>query len=242
MLENIRIVMVRTFHPGNIGSAARAMKTMGITQLYLVAPKDFPSYEATKMARSASDLVDHAVVVDTLHEAVKDCTMVVASTARPRGFDLPSINPEQCAQALLEGAKTSPVALVFGPERMGLFNEDLQYAKYRVTIPTNPDCSSLNIASAIQTLSYEIYKQAIATNSEGENDSLFKRKMPTADDVEQFYVHLEETLIETGFIMKKHPGKIIDRLRQLFNRAQPDVKEMNILRGILASIQRPKDG
>lgn len=238
MLVNIRIVMVRTFHPGNIGSAARAMKTMGITQLYLISPKDFPSYEATRMARSATDIVDNAVIVDSVYEAVKDCTMVIASTARPRGFDLPAVNPEQCAHALLESAKTAPVALVFGPERMGLFNEDLQHAKYRVTIPTNPDCSSLNIASAIQTLSYEIYKQSIATDKE--TDPLLQRKMPTTDEVEQFYVHLEETLTGTGFIMKKHPGKVIDKLRQLFDRAQPDVKEMNILRGVLASIQRPK--
>jgi tRNA (cytidine32/uridine32-2'-O)-methyltransferase len=243
--NNIRIVLCQTSHPGNIGSTARAMKNMGITKLYLVAPRNFPHDDAIKMACSAADVVKNAVIVDTLYEAVKDCRLVIASTARPRGFDLPMIDPEQSAQALCEGAKIAPVALLFGPERMGLSNADLQYAKYRVTIPTSPDYSSLNLAAAVQTLSYEIYKYALkqtdATNGNNEMeplDPLFQRELPTTKEMEQFYQHLEQALTATEFIMKKHPGKVLKKLRRLFDRAQPDVKEMNILRGILASMQR----
>lgn len=237
MLSHIRIVLLRTFHAGNIGSTARAMKNMGLNNLYLVAPRHFPHDDAGKMACSAIDVVENAVIVDNLYDAVKDCGVVIASTARPRGFDLPAINPEQSAQMLCKSAKTAPVALLFGPERMGLSNADLQYAKYRVTIPTSPDYSSLNLAAAVQTLSYEIYKYSLKDNKE-KNDLLLQRELPSIKAMEQFYQHLEQTLNATGFIMKKHPGKVLKKLRCLFNRAQPDVQEMNILRGILASIQR----
>ena len=151
MLENIRIVLVRTFHPGNIGSAARSMKTMGLSDLYLVEPKNFPSEEAIKMAAGAADVVEGATVVSSLAEAIEDCTVVVASTARPRGYDLPCLSPEQTALKLNQGAKSGPVALIFGPERMGLHNDDIRLAKYRVTIPANPDYSSLNMACLLYT-------------------------------------------------------------------------------------------
>jgi tRNA (cytidine32/uridine32-2'-O)-methyltransferase len=142
MLDNIRIVMVRTFHPGNIGSAARSMKTMGLSQLYLVSPREFPSNEALKMAAGAKDAVAQAIVVDSVYEAVKDCSLVIATTARIRGNDLPELSPDKMAKALNTAAKKAPVALIFGPERMGLFNEDLTFAKYRVTIPANTDYRS----------------------------------------------------------------------------------------------------
>jgi len=234
MLDNIRVVLVKTFHPGNIGSAARAMKTMGLNHLYLVDPIDFPSEEATKMAMSADDVVQQATVVESLYEAVKDCSVVVASTARSRGYDLPILTPEQSAEKLNNGAKTGKVALVFGPERMGLSNDDLALAKYRATIPTSPDYSSLNIAAAVQTLCYEVYKQHQDTNL----DEQEIRELPTAEALEKFYQHLEDTLDETGFIIKNHPGEVMQKLRHLFARAEPDSTELNILRGILASIHR----
>ena len=241
MLENIRIVLVRTFHAGNIGSVARSMKTMGLSQLYLVEPRDFPSDEAVKMAAGATGAVDKAIVVDSLHEAVKDCSLVIASTARVRGNDLPELHPEEMARALNIAAKTAPVALVFGPERMGLQNDDLVLANYRVTIPTNPDYSSLNIAMAVQTLSYEIYKQFCSGHSNNVSDDLFARDLPTADEFDRFYQQLEETLSGTGFIIKNHPGKVMQRFRNLFSRAELDTHEMSILRGALASVQRLKD-
>jgi len=238
MLENIRIVLVRTFHPGNIGSAARSMKTMGLSDLYLVEPKNFPSEEAIKMAAGAADVVEGATVVSSLAEAIEDCTVVVASTARPRGYDLPCLSPEQTALKLNQGAKSGPVALIFGPERMGLHNDDIRLAKYRVTIPANPDYSSLNMAAAVQTLSYEIYKASSQSNNVTENQTA--EDLPTSGDVERLYVHLEEVLKEISFL-RPHQGETMQRIRHLINRAQISQLELNIVRGILSAIQRTKN-
>ncbi len=240
MLSNIRVVLVRTFHSGNIGSTARAMKTMGLTNLCLVSPKDFGTasgkQDALQMAMSASDVVENAQVVETLYDAVKDCTVVIASTARTRGYDLPELNPEECAQQLYSESANNKVALVFGPERMGLSNEDLQLAKYRVTIPTNPDYSSLNIAAAVQTLSYEIFKQVEQTEQIEKSEEF--RHLPTTDSLEQLYTHMESTLKDTGFIIKNHPGEIMQKLRNVFTRAELDESEVNILRGVFSSVDR----
>jgi tRNA (cytidine32/uridine32-2'-O)-methyltransferase len=238
MLNNIRIVMVRTFHAGNIGSVARSMKTMGLSQLYLVAPRDFPSNDALKMAAGAKDALEQAIIVDSVYDAVKDCSLVIATTARIRGNDLPELSPEKMAMALNTAAKKSPVALIFGPERMGLFNEDLTLANYRVTIPANPDYSSLNIAAAVQTLSYEIYKHSLLDSPKMLNNDRFRRELATTAELESFYLQLEQTLKDTGFIIKHHPGKVMQRLRNLFSRAELDAHETRILRGALASVQR----
>lgn len=235
MLNNVRVVLVRTYHPGNIGSAARAMKTMGLTNLVLVNPLDFPSAEATKMAASADDVIKNATICDSVYEAVKDCSMVIASTARSRAYDLPELSPEESAKQLLLSAKNKKVALIFGPERMGLSNEDLQFAKYRVTIPTSPEYSSLNLAAAVQTLSYEVFKQYSASVS---NQVESEREQPSIEQMEQYFIRLEETLQDSGFIIKNHPGQIMQKLRSLFARAQLDEVELNILHGILASYQR----
>jgi tRNA (cytidine32/uridine32-2'-O)-methyltransferase len=242
LLNNIRIVLVRTFHSGNIGSAARAMKTMGLSDLYLVNLKEFQADQALQMAMSADDVVKNAQTVDNLYDAVKDCSIVIASTARTRGFDLPMLNPEQAAQYSLASVNSNEkAAIVFGPERMGLSNEDLQVCTHRVTIPTNPDYSSLNLAAAVQTVCYEIYKQAVEFNlvSTLYADS-DHRELPSIENLERFYSHLEETLANTGFIIKNHPGEVMQKLRTLFARAELDESELNILRGLLASIQRDK--
>lgn len=238
MLNNIRIVLVKTFHSGNIGSASRAMKTMGLSELYLVNPVDFPSQkdESLKMAMSAGDVVEKAHIVSTLFEAVQDCTVVVASTARTRGYDLPEVSPEECAKLLNTHAKTNKVALVFGPERMGLSNEDLQLAKYRVTIPTNPDYSSLNIAAAVQTLSYEIFKESNQVSQHSNYETT--RILPSIESTELLLNHFENTLKTTGFIIKNHPGEVMQKLRTLLTRAELDESELNILRGVLSSVDR----
>ena len=244
IFDNIRIVLVRTYHPGNIGSSIRAMKTMGLEQLYLVEPRDFPSDEANKMASSAEDLLEEAVVVEALLEAVHDCAMVVACTARARTFDLPTLEPEQAANQLFTAANEGPVALVFGPERMGLHNDDIQLAHYRVTIPANPDYSSLNLASAVQILCYELRKQldgsvaasSTDTHHSDATDSL--AVLPSVGIRENFYEVLEEVLNDTGFVNQQHPGQLMLKVRHLFAKAQPDEVEMNILRGALAAIQR----
>ena len=241
-LNNIQIVLVRTFHSGNIGSTARAMKTMGLNNLSLVNPKDFPSKEtlqqAHQMARTAADVVDNAIVFDSLKDALKDCTLVIASTARPRGFDLPELTPEESAVKLCSLAKKQKVALVFGPERMGLSNDDLKLCRYRATIPTSPDYSSLNLAAAVQTLGYEIYKQHLILQNDTEASELDEIFLPSTDEMEKFYIHLEETLQQSEFIYKKHPGEVMQKLRTLFTRAQVEKSELNILRGMLASFQR----
>jgi len=238
MLDNIRIVLVRTFHPGNIGSAARAMKTMGLTELALVNPVDFPSDDALKMAVSAADVVQNATVYSSLFDAVSDCHVVVASTARSRGFDLPVVSPEESAKLLYASAKHSskPVALVFGPERMGLSNEDLSLATHRVTIPTNPDYSSLNMAAAVQTLTYEIFKQHSHHN--GLDTRTDVRERPSMESIEVFYQQLEAILTETGFIFKNHPGKIMQKFRRLFARAEMDKSELKMVHGAFASLKK----
>lgn len=240
-LDRVRIVLVRTFHPGNIGSAARSMKTMGLSDLCLVAPKDFPSDQANKMAAGAEDMLESVTIVNTLEEALKDCTTIIASTARPRGYDLPELSPEQAANMLISGAEKKPVALIFGPERMGLHNDDIRLAKYRVTIPANPNYSSLNMASAVQTLSYEIFKQA---NTESNGRQLTAKELeqtqkdlPSSEDVERLYVHIEKVLKDIKFL-RPHQGETLDRIRHLITRAEPDVLEMNILRGILTAIEK----
>lgn len=250
-LDNIRVILVRTFHPGNIGSVARAMKTMGLTDLCLVAPKNFPSEEAKKMAMSAADVIDNAMVVKDLTNAIADCQVVIASTARIRGIDLPELSPEQTADKLItyvENNSNANVALVLGPERMGLHNDDIQHATHRVTIPTSPQMQSLNIAAAAQTLCYEIYKCHIhdtnshETSTKPNAGALIHTKprehLSSREDHERFYTHLENTIKITGFIKSGHGGPIMQRLRALFARAEPDKEEMNILRAILASVEK----
>jgi len=233
MLENIRIVLVRTYHAGNIGSAIRAMKTMGLTELVLVNPRDYPSEEANKMASSAEDLLEHTKVVDSLYEAVNDCELVIACTARPRTFDLPVLEPEESAVQLMKVASKKPVALVFGPERMGLHNDDIQLAHYRVTIPANPDYSSLNLASAVQILCYELRKQM-----DNPVEPEIARTFPSIEQKENFYVTLEQVLNDVEFVNKQHPGQLMLKLRRFFSRAEMDESELNILRGSLAAVQR----
>jgi len=240
MVNNIRIVLVRTHHSGNIGSAARAMKTMGLTDLVLVNPKDFYSQDgkdqAIKMAMSAENVLQQASQAESLYDAVKDCTVVIASTARSRDYDLPELTPEESAEQLFLSAKKNKVALVFGPERMGLSNADLQLAKYRVTIPTNPDYSSLNIAAAVQTLSYEIFKGCNALAEHSTNETT--RTLPSIESTERLFDHFEDTLKTTGFIIKNHPGEVMQKIRTLLARAEMDESELNILRGILSSVDR----
>lgn len=234
-LDNIRIVLVRTFHPGNIGSAARSMKTMGLSDLALVNPKEFPSEEAEKMAAGAADVLSKASTYDSLQEAISDCTAIIASTARPRGYDLPEVSPSDAAEILVSAAKANPVALIFGPERMGLHNDDIRHAKYRVTIPANPEYSSLNMAAAVQTLSYEIFKTSMTAQAPENHRAA--RQLPSSKEMEYFYEHLETVLNDISFL-RPHQGETLQRIRHLYSRAEPDILELNILRGILSATQK----
>lgn len=234
MLENIRIVLVGTTHPGNIGAAARAMKTMGLRRLYLVDSQGFPSAEATAMASGADDVLARATVCDSLDEAIGDCHLVLGASARRRTLEWSQLSPEEAAARLLEEAGEREVAVLFGRERYGLTNDELKRCQHLVVIPADPEYSSLNLAQAVQVVTYEltrVHRNRAFVRDPGSRE-------PVTDEVmESFYGHLEAMLYDIGFL-KEQPGKLMLRLRRLFNRARPDATEINILRGILSDVQK----
>lgn len=238
MLEQIRIVLVEPSHPGNIGGVARAMKNMGLSQLVLVAPKRFPDDEATARASGADDVLVQAQVVATLDEALAGCHWVAGTTSRARYIDWPLMAPRAAAATALAETARGPVALVFGRERDGLSNAELDRCQAGVSIPANPVYPSLNLACAVQVLVYELYTQALDRQEEGEEAAGEASLTPVpADDMERFFTHLEQVLVELEFLNPEHPKKLMRRLRRLFHRAAPAANEMNILRGILTAVQ-----
>lgn len=231
----VRIVLVQTSHPGNVGAAARAMKTMGVTDLALVAPRAFPSAEATARASGADDVLEQARVVDTLEEAVGDCGFVAATTARPRTANVswPVADPRDCAPRLLDEARRTRVALVFGPEQSGLTNEHLARCRLLVQIPTGEAYASLNLAMAVQILCYEL------RIAHGGGVSVPEARLAppaTTADLESFFGHLERLLDEAGYLRPDHPKQLRLKLRRIFQRAAPDRNEINILRGMLTAL------
>jgi TrmH family RNA methyltransferase len=238
-LSDIRIVLIRPTHPGNVGAVARAIKNMQLESLYLVAPEEFPSPEATARAAGAGDVLERAVVCDTLDEAIKGCHLVIGTTARMRRIEWPELEPEVCARTLLTGSQQGPVALLFGQERMGLTNPELDRCQYVVTIPSNPEHPVLNLACAVQILAYEIYRAELAGRAA--DDQQGQESEPVGnEDMRLFYQHLEEVLQQTGFLDPDNPRFLMRRLMRLYNRTQPDRNELNILRGILTSVQKPR--
>jgi tRNA (cytidine32/uridine32-2'-O)-methyltransferase len=240
-LENIRIILVAPTHPGNIGAVARAMKTMGFVQLYLVNPKIFPHVDATARAAGADDILAEAVIVDSLDSALKDCTLVVGTSARIRELPLTILDPRSAAQNIVVEAKNArnEIALVFGRESSGLNNEELQRCNYHICIPTNPEFSSLNLAAAVQLLAYEIRMAAL--NSDDKTFSIAYEEYDTYathEEVALFYEHLEQVLSEVAFLQEQRPKRLMGRLQRLFNRARLERMELNILRGFLTAIQR----
>jgi len=236
MLDQIRIILVGTTHTGNIGSVASAMKTMGLSQLWLVAPKEAPDGQAYALAAGASDILAKATIVDRLEDAIADCGLVVGTSARSRTLPWPMLDPRSCAQKAVVEAKDKPVAIIFGRENSGLSNEELQLCNHHLCIAANPEYSSLNLAMAVQVLTYEVRMAALAELEQPTPVS--EVVYPSADQMDKFYVHLEQTLNETGFIIQQHPGIVMTKLRRLFTRARPEDAELNILRGVLTSIQR----
>ncbi|GDX04996.1 tRNA (cytosine(32)/uridine(32)-2'-O)-methyltransferase TrmJ [Buttiauxella selenatireducens] len=242
MLQNVRIVLVETSHTGNMGSVARAMKTMGLTNLWLVNPLVKPDSQAIALAAGASDVIGEAKIVDTLDEALAGCSLVVGTSARSRTLPWPMLDPRECGLKSISEAQHAPVAIVFGRERVGLTNDELQKCHYHVAIQANPEYSSLNLAMAVQILAYEVRIAWLATQEEGKETVVVEdqTQYPSADDLERFYVHLEQVLLKTGFIRTSHPGQIMSKLRRLYNRARPETQELNILRGMLSSIDNEK--
>ncbi|MCW9078491.1 MAG: RNA methyltransferase [Gammaproteobacteria bacterium] len=236
MTQNVRIVMVHTTHPGNIGAAARAMKNMCLTELVLVAPREFPCAEATARASGADDVLASARVVDSLADAVSDCRIVIGASARLRSVAWPVVAPREAARLAASEARAGAVSIVFGRESSGLSNDELDLCTHLVHIPTNPDYSSLNVAMAVQVLSYELMQAA------GEPLPAVEENDPVASNAEMegFFRHLEQALDEIGFTDELRAHKLLRRLRRLFHRAAPDSEEVNILRGILSAAQGRK--
>jgi TrmH family RNA methyltransferase len=215
------------------------MKNMGLEQLYLVNPKLFPHADATARASGADDILAKAVVCKTLDEALTGCGLVVGASARLRRLSIPQWNPRECAEKIGTENASSETAIVFGREHAGLTNEELGRCHQLVHIPSNPDYSSLNLAAAVQVLCYEL-RMANELGSTVVNASEVDESPATADDMARFYEHLNETLVEIGFLDADNPRIMMQRLRRLFNRARPNEVEMNILRGILTAAQKPR--
>jgi len=234
MLEKIRIVLINTSHPGNIGSVARAMKTMGLSDLWLVSPLHFPSHTADELASSAVDLLHKAVVVDTLDEALADCSLVVGTSARMRKVPWPLVAPREMAEKVRAEPDNSKIAIIFGREQSGLTNEELERCHLHVNIPANPEYSSLNLAAAVQVLAYELRVASLAGTEAKEE---WDYRLATNDEMEKLFTHLEEVMVQIDFLKLSAPRKLMTRLRRFFNRARPDVMEMNILRGMLTAMQ-----
>jgi tRNA/rRNA methyltransferase len=261
LLKQIRVVLCQTSHPGNIGSAARAMKTMGLSQLYLVNPRKFPHAEATSMASGATDVLEAARVCESLEQALQGCGLVFGMTARQRELSHPPQSPRRMAADVLAAVSLTPalsqgergtrsrwseshvnetVALVFGNETSGLSNDELIRCQRLVHIPANPEYSSLNLAAAVQLAAYELRVAALGDGEDmhqAPHPNPYRRIKPaTHDEIEGFYGHLEQTLIAIGFLDPQQPRRLMSRLRRLFARAGLQQEEINILRGILKAV------
>ncbi|MBU2898588.1 tRNA (cytosine(32)/uridine(32)-2'-O)-methyltransferase TrmJ [Vibrio hepatarius] len=237
MLNNVKVVLVGTSHSGNIGSTARAMKVMGLSNLVLVEPQCELDQQAIAMASGASDILQNVSIVRCLADAISDCTLVVGSSARSRTLEWPMLEPRECGEKFVEQALTSPTALVFGRERTGLTNEELQTCDYHVCIPANPEYSSLNLAMAVQTLSYEI-RMAYLEQKKKQYQPNEAPDFPRHKELEMFFTHLDKVAKDVDFIHQNQPGKVMSKLRRLFIRARPEAQELNILRGILTAIEK----
>jgi tRNA (cytidine32/uridine32-2'-O)-methyltransferase len=246
-LSQIKIVLVEPTHPGNIGSVARAMKTMGLSRLVLVNPKKFPHYEASKLAAGAESVLEQAEVVQTLSEAIDECTLVVGTSVRDREVTWPTRDPRAAAQAIIQhtAVPTQQAAILFGRESSGLTNAELDQCQFQIRIPANPEYSSLNLASAVQLINYELRMQAIAQTdgleplSEQPVTNVAARQRPaTKAEREGHLEHLQNTLVALDFVKVNPPTVLMRKLTRLYNKADLTVEEIQILRGILASVDQ----
>ncbi|MDQ7075044.1 MAG: RNA methyltransferase [Gammaproteobacteria bacterium] len=239
-LSKVRMVLIATSHAGNIGAAARAMKNMGLERLYLVAPRDFPSEEALVRASGATDVLDQAVVCDSLAEALQGVGVVYGSSARQRTLAWPEVDVRGCAEQVSEVTLQDEVAIVFGRERIGLTNEELQLCHTLLHIPTNPDYSSLNVASAVQVVAYELRMAFLSSESAPVVEPVAADALARAEEMAHFYTHLEQTLVELEFLDPKNPRQLMPRLQRFFHRSQPTQLELGMLRGILSAALKKK--
>jgi TrmH family RNA methyltransferase len=242
-LARVRVVLINTTHPGNIGATARAMKVMGLSSLHLVTPKLYPHADATARASGADDVLQAARVHDSLDSALDGCRLVLGTSARLRSLPMPMLDARRAAaQALAEvgsDGEAGAVAVLFGRERYGLTNEEMQRCQYLVNIPSNPDYSSLNLGQAVQIVAYELRLAALGVAGVAVDPPDWQPV--DHGQMERFFEHLEQTLLDIRFLNPRQPKKLMARLRRLFNRARPDQNEINILRGILTATQESCD-
>lgn len=232
MLQNIRIVLVETSHSGNIGSAARAMKTMGLSNLYLVSPKSVDE-QSIALAAGADDVLQNAKIVDTFEQAIEDCSLVIGTSARLRHLQSTLIEPRECADKAC--AHQGQVAIVFGRERVGLTNEELLKCHYHLNIPANPEYSSLNLAMAVQLVSYEMRMAFLAKGKTENTLSIIENIYPTTQEIEYFLMHTEQVYKSLGFIQNQG---VMQKLRRLYNRSFLEKNELNILHGMLSAVEK----
>ncbi len=233
MLEQIKIVLIETSHPGNIGAAARAMKTMGLRRLALVNPTNYPCVEATARAAGADDVLAAAEIHTDLHSALRECSLVLGTSARQRRtLRWPLVSPQEAAVLASQEPAGLPVAIVFGRERSGLSNAELALCHSLINIPVDPAYSSLNLAAAVQVICYELRLRALSENPQVP-EQLPTETPATVEMLESFYEHLQTSMVEAGYLDPENPRHLLPRLRRLFNKARPSVNEINILRGFL---------
>lgn len=235
-LKNIRVVLCETAHPGNIGAAARALKTMGLRQLYLVAPERFPDPQAEWLASGATDVLKGAQVCASLGEALVGSAFTVACTSRVREIAVPMVSAREAAARVVEVARKQPATLVFGNETFGLTAAEVNRCQLLATIPASSEYSSLNVAAAVQVFAYEVRVAALG----GAVPAGKAPSLASHEQVERFYEHLEQAMLDGGFLNPEHPKKLMPRLRRLFGRAQLEKEEVNILRGIIKALTTPK--
>ena len=236
LLNSVKVVLVGTTHPGNIGATARAMKNMGILDLALVEPKEFPSDVATFRSKAAKDILEKASVHTSLEEAISECELVVGTSARGRTVPWPVLNPREAAEEMHKSSLNGKVAIVFGREDRGLTNEELGLCNFHVHIPSDPEYSSLNLSQAVQILAYEIrlsYLQDRHVNKE-----YWDVELANNEQTERLINHMDELMQEVDFYDVENPRKLLVRVRRFFKRSKIDVMEANIFRGLFATIQK----
>ena len=234
-MDQIRIVLVRPSHPGNIGAAARAMKNMGFNQLYLVDPEDFPSAVATARASGAEDLLEQVIICDQLEQAISDCHYVITTTARNRSLQWDNLDARKASKQIHKQGQLGQVAVIFGPERTGLSNPEIELSHQLVHIPVSEEFSSMNLAAAVMLICYEIRMSSIAEPKSYISESEIEQSA-TSGQVEGFVQHLFEVMDQIGFLTNKPAERLSGRIRRLFSRSRMSQQDVNIMRGILAGI------
>jgi tRNA/rRNA methyltransferase len=235
-LDNVRIVLSHTSHPGNIGAAARALKTMGLSSLYLINPRSFPDKEAEARAANAKDILDNARVCANINDALDGTALAAAISARPRGLSHDVYDSRQGAQEIIGYARENPVALVFGAESSGLTTMEVGKCHITIHIPADPDYSSLNLASAVQVMSYELRMALSKIEQHAQQSS----NLASFNDVELFFRHLEQVMIASKFLNPEKPKRLMQRVRRLFSRARLEKGEVKFLRGFLSALDKMK--